>query len=585
MDISYNGIAFGLVKTNELSFTPVWSDDGTTYLYTRVYLDVEGIINPETMAYTSAGGTPVLTPGVIPPSTVVAVRHALTQPRAPLVISSPTGVPGFPSVTVIRSPAPGHSVDLNNGPRPGVCSVTNLQGARTWYVHWTCETWIHECPGEDSVTTPILSNRYTQEDAIDEQWLSTRTTSGVTKFRTDILEDTGRTADDFRAFVIPPTPLGFQRKRISVTAVSSRNELHWSVTDAERMYDLGDTASTGSYITDIQGTFGISSLVTAGVGIPSGQTLSHLNIRVVGDKRASNWVLTQRAFALAAAKIPLASATAGYIQQISINQSLVDRDVTLNIVYMNIAANNGPLWGMAVDSLKVDSIFPDQGGVNPSPPWGKGTQGTSRLKLLVSALEAACAGAAPPEPNEMGAVDGPGAQDGPQPVIQINGFDVLPREPTKYAPPSSRPYNEYHMETEYRRAAGVLMCPVAAPLGSEAPLTAFFRTSRPMTTVRVAWRTERIGATPQVPAPESNNENFVLLDHRITPVAPQVLPDGNTYVYRVEGEYLYGAKVAMGTTEALPLGAVPWISTQFEDLAIQPTDYYHGISDSSGTAG
>jgi hypothetical protein len=588
MEVSYNGITFSMVKTNDMSFTPVWSEDGTTYLYTRVFIDVEGILNPEAMAYTRPGGDETPTPGALPPRTIVSVRHALEQPRAQLLITN-VGDTNDPLITVVESPASGFSVDCNNGPKPGLVRVSNFHGARTWYIHWTCETWIHECPDEDSIDGPILSNRYSQEDQIDEQWLSTRVTTGVTVFRTDILYDAGQTADDFRSLVIPPTPRGFQRKRINVTIVPNLNALHWSVTDQEMMYDKGDTQATNTFITEVQGTYGISSLATD-QGIPGGQSLGHLFIRIKGDKRASNWIMTQRAFALAAGKVPLGSVTEGHLLQISVNQSLVDRDISLNVVYKYTPQANAIMGSLSLDSLRVDSIFPNFGGVNPEPPWGKGTQGTSALKVLGAALEAACTGGAAPEGNFPGPVGGIGFQDGPLPVTSISTSDTLPSYQTSYSTEGqTNPYNVYDMTTRYYRNSGIIQAPIAGPASSSGgssstPTSAFFRVSQPTSTVTVKWSAERVGATPQIPAPDNNNTNYVLLDHSITPIAPQVLPDGNTYVFRVEGEYFYGCKVPMRLNENLAMGAVPWIATDFIDINITSDDYYHNIIDSTSSS-
>ena len=91
--------------------------------------------------------------------------------------------------------------------------------------------------------------------------------------------------------------------------------------------------------------------------------------------------MTQRCFSFAAAKLPSCSGLRDIRVHIhaAISQSLVDRDVSLNIVYFFQPENEAMIGAVSLASLRIDSIFPNQQGVNPSPPWGGGTQGTSEF--------------------------------------------------------------------------------------------------------------------------------------------------------------------------------------------------------------
>jgi hypothetical protein len=588
MDVTYSGISFAVVKTNRLEFTPKWSEDGTTYLYTVVALDVEGVLNPGAMSYYDAGGTPTALAGILPSETIVAIRHALTQPRQRLLITSQTGDMLSPTNTVIQSPAEGYTVDLANGPVPGACTVSRFDGGRTWYIHWTCTCTIHECPNESALQlTPLISNRYSREDQVDEAFKSTILTTGTAVFRTDILEATGTVADDYRFLVLPPVPLGFQRRRVNMAVVPSRNMLHYSCTDEERVYDLGDTAATGSFITDIDGTYGASSLTTP-EGLPSGQSLGQFFIRITGDKRASNWGMTLRAWQIAAGKIPFTEPN-GLIRQVSVTQSLTKREITMSIVYWYSTSIFPVANSIAMDALRLDALFPNQGGVNPSLPWGGGTQGTSQLKLLVAALEDACSGPAIPDCDLLQAGDTPGGaiQCGPTPIVAVTVVDDLPSVPTTIKSPGEPPYNKYQMDTRYYTSRSMLMAPYASPTsqsqgsgGSGDPTVAVFKVAQPTTKVVVTFSAERVGAHCQIPDPYTNNPNFVLLSSDLIPSAPQVAPDGYTLIFCCSGQYTFGALTAVGQGDNLGMGLLPWVAGNFIDYVVDAqNDYLDGLID------
>jgi hypothetical protein len=595
MDINYNGIQFSIVKTNQMQWDRVFSEDGTTYLYTLVSIDVEGVLNPEAMSFFQQNGVPTPIEGNLPMESIIAIRHFLEQPRAQLVVTSSTGDQFDPTQEVIRSPLDGFDVDLNNGPRPGPCRVFNISGAKTWFIHWSCQTWVHECPNEsDLFDTPILSNRYSRTDQMDEQWKSSIVTEGLAVFRTDILETFNQTADSFRVLILPPVPFGYQRRKISVTAVPSRNALRWTTVDQEKMYDLGATDQTGSFITEIQGSYAASS-ITSPEGIPGGHSLGTLHLRAIGDKRASNWIMTQRLVQLAAGKIPLGQqGFRGWLQHISFQQSLTDRDVSLTIVFRFAPDQQAMVGQVSLPPLRVDSIFQDLQGQNPMPPFGGGTRGTSNLMLLVAALEDACSGPAFPQCNQNDDNDNSAVQCGGQVVVSVQASDQLPIYQTPYSQSSQQgSYNVYDTKIRYYRPAGIMMGAIASPSSTYtpgggstgSPSSDFFRVSNAQTTVEVTFHGERVNLPVQIPDPNVTNPNYVLLDHEITPSSPTVVADASTPVFACEGRYLFGAVQAMKLNEELAMGVMPWLNFNFGNVYIPKSSYITGIIDNGNGGG
>src|SRR2546430_1159929 len=92
----YNGIELQPIRTHEISRDEIYSDDGTTYLYTKWHFDVFCIYNPGTTSYdfvnrpASIGTHPSVAPGLPvaqadkkpAPITDIAVRSFLRVPRA-----------------------------------------------------------------------------------------------------------------------------------------------------------------------------------------------------------------------------------------------------------------------------------------------------------------------------------------------------------------------------------------------------------------------------------------------------------------------------------------------------------------------
>lgn len=591
MDIRYNDIQFAIVSTREFSFNREMSPDGITYLYTRVHIDVEGILNPQAMSYPSTG--------IYPPDSVIAIRHTLEQPRGQLIISSKTGT--IP-VMLLTRPETGEVCDCNNGPIPGSCMIRPEFGGRTWYIRWSCDTWIRECPAE---LFALISNRWSQSDRVDDQYRSVRTTTGIAVFRTDLMsaDNSSLVADDFRADVVPPVPRGFRRTSVNVHVVPSRNALQWACTDEETFYDLGDTQASLSFITKAQVHMQMSTLTVQGQGqdngIPCGQALVNLRVHLWGDKRASEWTMLQRAFGLAAGVLPLGDINQGYIANMVLGKDLADRQIDLNIAFKLNPPAGAPMAGLPANILRVDNVFGDFAGLNPSPPAGKGSRGTSNIKVLAAALEAACGGDADTE-SAFGDDAITAQYDTNSPAFIITVGDEIPTQQTRYKPnPDGNPgpYNHYEIKSRYERYQHRMQAPSTGPPPSGAdpghsdPVTGgwvyppwpstTFQLAAPTAQLIVEWSAERIGHRPQAPHPNNADPNLILLHDSIVPFAPPVMPDGQNGVFRIEGTYIYALKKAYDLTKALSVGVLPWVAAAFFDTSYEPEDFQHNIIDTT----
>src|SRR5580765_1004339 len=220
MIYKYNDVVMQMTKTNNVQFDAVFNDDRTTYLYTHYIIDIQSIVNPQTMAYVGGPGigAPVEVAGTFPAQTVKAIRHALLQPRFQLSIFDELGN------ELLVTPKNGDLSDAKTGPLPISCSVTNVAGARTLMINWKCEGWIYECPFD---APPILSNRWSDQMTINEYQLATRVFTGHTVFNKGLIDSVGLQPDNFRNEIFPGVTPGFQRKNVEIVQTSDGAELMW----------------------------------------------------------------------------------------------------------------------------------------------------------------------------------------------------------------------------------------------------------------------------------------------------------------------------------------------------------------------
>lgn len=594
----YNGLTLSHVRTNSFSRQPVFSDGGD-YLFTHFVLDVSAIINPQAGAYAiDEDGKVVPLPGSSATLTDRTIRHYLLQPRRQLVFMMVDG----DLLLVSPQKRPGNKgyypMDANNGPLPRVHNITRIDGDHTFHVNFGVETWLNECPNSDSSPVrALLSNRFSQQHSVDDQFMTQIVTSGQAFFRSDVLEQAGEVADSYRRQCLPPVPLGFKRVSMTVAVTPQRNVLTYTCVDQQRFFDIGDTNPLlgGSGITDVDAKFQTSTVSNEG-GVAGGRSVAQVSVRVRGVKESSTWILTQKAFQIAGAKLPLDKMpVSGTLSNISLTQDLTGRDVSLNIQMMLPPSQVGKLGVLNTDILRVEDIFKDEVfGKNPAPYNDGGSRGSYNREILTSKLKDACASVGKPSEGAY-AREGTGSDYSNyipiDPVIFYT--DVVPDFTPKVSYGQIKSFHtDYRLDYKYVRKGHKLQIPVARnpaqaqsnqtspsqpATQSQNPSTdpanqpalvsdcevAFL--AYPTTQLVVTWTAERVGEPPKYPDPYRVEQNFVLLDDRIQPASKEQLPDGTNYVYRVTGEYTYALLSARGAGDNLPTGCLPLWDDSYEN--------------------
>lgn len=545
--LKYNGVEINVTKTNNIHSTVISSEDGVDYLYTKHVIDIDGIINPQATSFIGSANFP----GQLPGDTFREIHRFLLEKRKELIWS-----PGGTEIAFFRDEL---ITDVNNGPNPLSLTITRATGNKTWYIHYVIEVYTSMCNREYS--SALISNRFGQIHTIDREFYTIIKTSGVAYFRTDILVNTGTVADAFRDQLLPPIPPGFQRQEVNFRVSTRGNMIEYDCTEREKPYDLGNTGANGSgtFITHADGFYNISTIPGKsedGTALPSGQCMATMNVKLWGSKRASNWTLTQIAFMIMGSsnKMQISQRGIALVHQFSITQSITDRHVDVTLSMRLTSDKNSEFGTIRTSGLKIDKVFPDFNGINPQPPLADGAKGDANLTLLSSALREACI-----QPTGILNGSGSGAvtmsYQGPPPVVSVQPTQYIPPSENKYTQQSTQfMYTQSTIDSYYMTKNGVYQAPISGSIQSsssgggtseslaEGKSCSIVNLHVPMTRRVVEWTAERIMVPPELPSPNSKNQNQVLLETTINMAELGVTPDGTTPTFKVTGRYVYAMK-------------------------------------------
>lgn len=597
--LEYNGIRIELTKTIRYTRDYLWSQDGSDYLGTRVTIEVEGVYSPFAMSYGEPlleGGDPVDLAGFIAPTTDVAIRHYLSQPRCRLryVVGD---------VTVVESPAPGQFVDAANGPTPRSWEAVKVT-ERTWHIRFRVETTVVECGTTES---GLLSNRWSMAHSIGDDRLTTIVTEGVAVFRTDRLAQVGRNADFFRDRLIPPAPQGFRRMRINIVVNPVGNIIQYSVVDQELFVYLG----ANSYgVVDFKAAVSLHS-VPIGNGalssVASSVMLASFQGTALGTKgpgyRSGNLLTWLTALAIQRLNLPVGQnkkpgENDNYIvTQVDV-ESAIERPMTSLSITVRIppAKDNdakpglGPLRALELMEDVRDSPLFNFDGITEQMPRGNNNRGYYLGELYAQALRSCLANCGQPTIPAVIATVSPSYFPYQAPGTNPPGDPAPPAE-DPYTGDNQLAYSDearsggsisyYEARSHYATDTGVV---VASVTGSRTDPPLAFRLQSPKTVRIVQFTGERIGGKPPIPNPASNDLGEVLVGApQISFTGPTVAPDGRSRIYRVAGEFAYtriDGKSLLEPGDGLSMGAVPWARFNFndDDNKLLASDLRHGIT-------
>jgi hypothetical protein len=280
--ITYNGITLLNTQTRSFSQDAVFDDSGTDLLYHRFVIRVVGYIvnmsgyaqgNPLVTAIGAAGNATTKQPNMtFSPSAsynFVQVRHKLQEQRRQFAmafgcngdgsggtiglsaspasdLNRPTPQDPLSPGTALGQPAglpylgPNGNildVDVNNGPKSKVIGITHVSADEVLKCEVEFEICKLECvrntydaqsSQQTDLSPAVLSNRWTVNDSVDRNYLTTRTYTGRLR-----LASLGVDPNDFRSWVVPNVYPGFRRDSMSFTVAADGLTLDYTIIDKE----------------------------------------------------------------------------------------------------------------------------------------------------------------------------------------------------------------------------------------------------------------------------------------------------------------------------------------------------------------
>ncbi len=178
------------------------------------------------------------------PLTWADINRRLTIPNGQLLVFSGPGVTdqvGGTNYLMLQSPAFGARVDCNNGPKPRVLGVEQVNGDYTTFqVYFTVETATNDVVADGTFQpAAVLSNRFRQTHVLNADSYLSIVTEGTAVFRTDWVygggpEKVGISPDSLRPYLFQPIPLGFVRWPIEVSGLPDVCGVRYSYTDTQQ---------------------------------------------------------------------------------------------------------------------------------------------------------------------------------------------------------------------------------------------------------------------------------------------------------------------------------------------------------------
>ena len=252
----YGPIKLNIVKLLEYKKEPVYGDkEKVHYMYTRHTLAVGATVYPDTdvdyseipaqlratfgcytneIADSKNTDANINTIGNVMPSVVridSMLRHFLMQPRQKLKYVIGEDI-------ILESPSIDSLVDCNNGPKPVSLTIKKVGGLQSMYVEFVISTDVNESIKYGSPEYPVVSNQFSMEHEIDQDFYTTRKVSGLAHFRGDILLKHNYSPDDFREWLNIPSPIGFKRDIVKCRLHPDSLKLEYSFVDREMHHHL-----------------------------------------------------------------------------------------------------------------------------------------------------------------------------------------------------------------------------------------------------------------------------------------------------------------------------------------------------------
>lgn len=171
------------------------------------------------------------------------------------------------------------------------------------------------------------------------------------------------------------------------------------------------------------------------------------------------------------------------------------------------------------------------------------------------------------------------------PTVSIITAPLTTDEDANYEEQVDGIFSDYLVVHRYEKDPQKYMVPVTSPTGFQGQSCAFVQLAAPTLLWIADWTAKKSGDLPEIPDPNLNDPNWVLLDDHYDLNSVELLADGMTAEYRISGTYVYGHRNPDAQTHLnLLFPQPPWIRSGFLSRTIPASRLKQGIIN-TGTFG
>ena len=565
--LSYNGIELNFGRITKFTQEAIYSEDHIDHIYNKITIGFEGVLSD----CITTGGIPSWSPQ----AQIPIIREQILEPRKKLFLK-------MEGVTVV---AINTLVDDKKGPFPKAFNVLKVS-PHTLIVYFEIECYM-PCPNISTVNGTVLSNRWSQEESVDDKFYTTRTITGqliVSGAFNDLSNP-----DKFREqCIIPTCPVGYKRTAIDLTIQSDGLRMNFRISDKQLYlsYPAGAVDITASYTQQYEMDQLIAKcdcnvVVTGKPNIPKWRLLKiamdiiFSRLHIITDSQKGLEILTGCTFReeLFENKIECQVSTMRHpgktVASAGSGNSL---PLTLNI---GADIECGPGAGNYAGDQEGSYLYEGDPKANITVP--KNSRPGNLGLLFSCAFSERCVYKGTQYTNYNTNV-GKTKTDYPPTNTSYKEQEKLPEYPSSYSKEqTTNPYTDYQLRATYDNREHCFQLPVADS-GTEE--STFVKVANKASKKTVAWTAMRHNDKPQIPKPDTSDTNLVLLDWNVTASQAEKSPNSESMHYTISGVYIYGMKKPLDITKSISLPVTPVFTLGYGDskAVIDASQWSTGIA-------
>ena len=577
-DILYGNVRLRNVQTESFEQNVIYDESGTDLLYHQFRIRVNAIVTLSA----NTGEIGAVVPGSTATEMQGNLHAAMMHPRQDFK---------FYVDDEVLLESSHHSKDpyrdVNNGPKPQRCAITHIAGHKMFRISWEVEIAVVLCgegrtdyyteDGQPIIApmtaSPVLNNRWTLSEEKDQDFATSRTWTG--KLRVAHID---YNPNWVRHLVVPQKAKGYRRMRMRFLASANGLELNYEITDRQE-YEAPPFPATSW-----------SGQYREGAG-PGGKIGSaSVSVTLSGPPNGAKADLLSRAAEICRDRIRYGkSKDTALGEPILVETTIVDHigvnRVTVEAHFKRFGNKDEPT-GSAV-RLYLGAVVARMGtpmelkGYDPKKfPSPSPYDGTTPVSAYIMYLQNPCGSVfgmpyarpgKPEKPEPDPDPDDPPSQYNNQPYPLPD-----PQEDTQTSQEQNKaPYTWVELSNRYVINHGVIQVPlfyksVDLLHKENQDASSLMIQVHPKTCRRIQHMSaERIGDWPTLPSPEATPDpNGIperILREDLLVHGRELMTDKNTYMHRVEMEYVYGMARAPNANELLRSGSDPADTTTPEE--------------------